>query len=146
MLLAKAKDRAASLSEAARQGAGLLAGATEARVPAQASPPEWLTVGPDISLMGEIAACERLVVQGKVKVTLKGTRCIEVAPTGRFIDGRAEVEEAEIAGVYEGELTVRRRLLIKATGRVGGTVRYGELEIEPGGRLTGSVSVLASTA
>ncbi len=41
------------------------------------------------------------------------------------------------------ELTVRHRLLIRATDRVGGTVRYGEIEIEPGGQLTGSVLVVA---
>ena len=52
------------------------------------------------------------------------------------------VEEAEISGTYEGELTVRNRLLIRSTGQVKGTVRYGELEIERGGKLSGSVSML----
>src|SRR5262245_2086770 len=39
------------------------------------------------------------------------------------------VEEAEISGIYDGELSVRKRLLIRSTGRVSGTVRYGEIEI-----------------
>jgi cytoskeletal protein CcmA (bactofilin family) len=107
-------------------------------------PAKLLIVGPDINLAGEITACDRLVVEGTVQVALHRTRAIEIAPTGRFTSGRAEVEEAEIAGVYEGTLTVRRRLLIRATGRVAGTVRYGELEIERGGRLSGSVSMLES--
>jgi cytoskeletal protein CcmA (bactofilin family) len=34
---------------------------------------------------------------------------------------------------------VRRRLLIRATGRVAGTVRYGQIEIERGGQISGDV-------
>lgn len=101
-----------------------------------------LMVGQGISLSGEITACDRLIVEGSVQVTLNETRAIEIAESGRFTDGKAEVEDAEISGIYEGELTVRNRLLIRATGKVKGTVRYGELEIERGGRLTGSVSMI----
>ena len=101
--------------------------------PAAEPPAKLLIVGPDINLSGEITACDRLVVEGSVQVTLNRTRAIEIAETGRFTNGKAEVDEAEIAGVYEGSLTVRKRLLIRATGRVSGTVRYGELEIERGG-------------
>ena len=109
-----------------------------------AEPGKRLIVGQGISLSGEITACDRLVVDGSVQVTLNQTRAIEITESGRFTNGKAEVEEAEISGVYEGELTVRRRLLIRGTGQVKGTVRYGELEIERGGRLTGSVSMIES--
>ena len=104
--------------------------------------PGRLTVGPGISLAGGITACDRLVVQGSVRVTLDRVRALEIAEGGRFTGGRAEVEEAEISGVYEGELTVRGLLLVRGTGRVSGTVRYGELELERGGRLSGSVEAL----
>lgn len=101
-----------------------------------------LIVGQGISLSGTITACDRLIVEGSVQVTLNETRAIEIAETGRFTDGKAEVEEAEISGIYEGELTVRQRLLIRGTGQVKGNVRYGELEIERGGRLQGSIAML----
>ena len=101
-----------------------------------------LIVGQGISLSGEITACDRLVVEGKVKVVLNKTRAIEITETGAFTDGKAEVEEAEISGIYEGELTVRGRLLIRATGKVDGTIRYGELEVERGGKLGGSLALL----
>ncbi len=101
-----------------------------------------LIVGQGISLSGEITACDRLVVEGNVQVTLNETRAIEIAESGRFTNGKAEVEDAEISGIYEGELTVRNRMLIRATGRVKGTVRYGELEIERGGKLSGTVSMI----
>ncbi len=100
-----------------------------------------LIVGQGISLAGEITACDRLVVEGTVKVTLNQTRAIEITESGVFTDGKAEVEEAEISGTYAGELTVRGRLLIRATGRVNGTIRYGELEVERGGKLSGKLAL-----
>lgn len=101
-----------------------------------------LIVGQGISLSGEITACDRLVVDGSVQVTLNQTRAIEITEAGRFTNGKAEVEEAEISGVYEGDLTVRNRLLIRSTGQVKGTVRYGEIEIERGGRISGTISMI----
>jgi cytoskeletal protein CcmA (bactofilin family) len=82
------------------------------------------------------------VIHGSVQVSLEGARALEVTESGRFTEGRAEVEEAEISGLYEGELTVRGRLLVRSTGRVSGIVRYGEVQVERGGKLTGTVSVL----
>ena len=38
-----------------------------------------------------------------------------------------------------GTLTVRGRLFIRATGKVVGVVRYGQLEIECGGQMSGDV-------
>ena len=101
-----------------------------------------LIVGQGISLSGEITACDRLVVDGSVQVTLNQTRAIEITEAGRFTNGKAEVEEAEISGIYEGDLTVRNRLLIRSTGQVKGTVRYGEIEIERGGRISGTISMI----
>ena len=101
-----------------------------------------LIVSKGISLSGRIAACDRLVIHGSVQAVLEGTHVLEIAESGRFTEGRAEVEEAEIRGLYEGELTVRGQLLIRTTGRVSGIVRYGEVQVERGGRLTGAVSVL----
>lgn len=105
-----------------------------------------LIVGHGISLSGEITACDRLVVEGDVQVTLNQTKAIEISETGKFTNGKAEVDEAEISGVYEGELTVRGRLLIRSTGRVNGNVRFGEIEVERGGQITGSVAMLPATS
>ena len=104
-----------------------------------------LIVGRGIRLSGEITACDRLVVEGLVEVILNETRALEIGRTGRFIGG-CEVEEAEISGVFEGDLTVRGRLLLRASGEITGKVRYGELEIERGGRISGNVSLFGAPA
>jgi cytoskeletal protein CcmA (bactofilin family) len=112
--------------------------------PAQAEPAteggKRLIVGQGIKLKGEISACDRLIVEGHVEVTLNDTRTVEIKPSGRFI-GSCEVEQAEISGVYEGDLTVRGRLSVQASGMVTGNIHYGELELERGGRIAGELKV-----
>ncbi|MBL8830806.1 MAG: polymer-forming cytoskeletal protein [Rhodospirillales bacterium] len=102
-----------------------------------------LIVGREIVLSGQITSCERLVVEGRVEASLSESRFIEIAESGVF-KGMAEIEHAEVAGTFEGTLTVRQKLWIRATGKVTGTVRYGKIEIEEGGQIAGEVQVDAS--
>lgn len=102
-----------------------------------------LTVGNDILLKGEIATCDRLVIEGKVDATLNDVHTVEIAETGSF-RGAAHIEDAEISGLFEGDLIVRNRLVIYATGRVRGKITYGEIEIERGGELTGEIKSSSS--
>ena len=97
-----------------------------------------LTVGNDILMKGEINSCDRIVIEGAVDATLKEVHTMEIAQSGSF-KGFAEVEEAEISGIVEGDLTVRGRLIIYSTGKVTGKISYGEIEIERGGQLTGEI-------
>ncbi|HWK46761.1 MAG TPA: polymer-forming cytoskeletal protein [Stellaceae bacterium] len=103
-----------------------------------------LIVGREISLSGEITACDRLVVEGSVEANLANCRDIDIAESGLF-KGSASIEEAEIRGRFDGELTVRKRLLIRSTGKVVGTIRYGQIEIECGGQISGDIQSVAMT-
>lgn len=103
--------------------------------------PKTLIVGREISLTGQIAACDRLIIEGKVEVSLSDSRFIEISETGVF-KGNADIEEAEIRGRFEGKLTVKGRLLIRGTGKVVGEIRYGQIEIECGGQISGSVETV----
>ena len=97
-----------------------------------------LTVGPNIKLKGvEITDCDTLVVEGMVEATMN-SRVIQIAEQGAF-KGSAEIEIAEIRGEFNGNLTVRQKLVIYATGRVTGTIRYGKLVVEEGGQLSGEI-------
>jgi cytoskeletal protein CcmA (bactofilin family) len=102
-----------------------------------------LIVGPNIKLKGvEISDCDTLVVEGRVEATMN-SRVIQIAEMGAFT-GSAEVDLAEIRGDFEGELTVRQKLVIFGTGKVSGKIRYGRLVVEEGGQLAGDIqSVVA---
>jgi cytoskeletal protein CcmA (bactofilin family) len=97
-----------------------------------------LTVGPNIKLKGvEITDCDTLVVEGSVEATMD-SRVIQISERGSF-KGSAEIDVAEIRGLFDGNLTVRQKLVIYATGKVTGKVRYGKLVIEEGGQLSGEI-------
>jgi len=114
--------------------------AVTARVASDPVEGRKLIVGREIVLSGQITSCERLVVEGRVEASLSESRFIEIAESGVF-KGMAEIEHAEIAGTFEGTLTVRQKLWIRSTGKVTGTVRYGRIEIEEGGQIAGEVQV-----
>jgi cytoskeletal protein CcmA (bactofilin family) len=100
--------------------------------------PRTLIVGQGISMSGEINSCARLVVEGSVQANLQACQSMIIAETGLF-DGNAAIDDADIYGRFEGDLTVRKRLLIRASGRVSGTISYGQIEIEAGGTIAGSI-------
>jgi cytoskeletal protein CcmA (bactofilin family) len=100
-----------------------------------------LIVGRDISLSGEIASCDMLVVEGTVEAKLRDGRTIEISDGGLF-KGSVEIDEADIGGRFEGDITVRGTLRVRAGGRINGSIRYGQLEVEQGGQLTGTIEVL----
>ncbi len=102
-----------------------------------------LIVGPDVKLKGaEILDCDTLVVEGRVEATMD-SRVIQIAEHGAF-NGKVSIDVAEIHGCFEGELTVRKQLLIHATGRVTGKIRYGKILIDEGGQLSGDVQSLGA--
>jgi cytoskeletal protein CcmA (bactofilin family) len=102
-----------------------------------------LIVGPNIKLKGvEIEDCDTLVVEGRIEATMV-SRAIQIAERGSF-NGKVDVDIAEVRGAFEGELTARKKLVIHASGRVAGKIRYGKLLVQEGGEMSGDVAALAS--
>ena len=100
-----------------------------------------LVVGPDIKLKGvEISDCDTLIVEGRVEATLD-SRVLEITPHGVF-QGTIAVDNAEIHGRFEGELTVRKQLIISGAGKVSGKIRYAKIKVEEGAEISGEISML----
>ncbi len=104
-----------------------------------------LVIGREIVLNGKIDSCDRLVVEGQVEAKMKDCCEIEIAESGTF-KGQVEFDRADISGIFEGDLTAREHLVVRATGRITGKVRFGELEIERGGQLIGDVQIFGQDA
>ena len=100
-----------------------------------------LVVGREIRLNAEVASCEILRVEGRLEAELTDTQSLEIAETG-FFKGSAAVAECRVRGEFEGNLTVQGCLLIGRGGRVRGDIRYGEIEIQNGGQISGKVQLL----
>lgn len=138
----------AAQAESARIAAA--AAATAAAAPNPASNPapvvsngeggSKLIVGPNIKLKGvEITDCDTIVIEGFVEATIY-SRVIQISHQGAF-KGSAEIDIAEIRGIFDGDLTVREKLVICSTGKVSGKIRYGKLVVEEGGQLSGDVQM-----
>jgi cytoskeletal protein CcmA (bactofilin family) len=98
--------------------------------------PRTMIVGRAVSLSADISFCDRLVVEGDVEASLDECHELKISATGLF-KGNAKVANAEISGRFEGDLFVRKQLVIRASGHVCGSITYGELEIERGGKVSG---------
>lgn len=107
------------------------------------TPSGTLLVGHGIQIKGEIESCQTLTVEGRVEAALDA-KSLQVLDGGVF-KGRAQVDKAEIAGSFDGTLTVRGQLSIKSSGRVSGKIRYDRIIIEGGGELSGDVGSQSET-
>lgn len=100
-----------------------------------------LTVGRDISLSGEIETCDHLVVEGTIKATVKNGKMLEISESGSFA-GAVDIEQADIAGRFEGELLVRGKLIIRPTATVIGTLYYNRLQVDTGAIINAQLNTL----
>jgi cytoskeletal protein CcmA (bactofilin family) len=104
-----------------------------------------MVVGKGISLQGTVTDAERLVVEGTVESQMLHAAELIISHSGVF-KGEVEVEDAEIAGIFDGTLTVRGNLIIRATGKVLGVARCRRLQVEEGGQVSGRMEMLGDNA
>ncbi len=104
-----------------------------------------LVVGRGISLQGTVADAERLVVEGTVESQMIHAAELFVAGSGVF-KGEVEVEDAEIAGAFDGTITASGSLIIRNTGRISGVARCRKLSVEEGGQVSGKMEMLNDAA
>jgi cytoskeletal protein CcmA (bactofilin family) len=97
-----------------------------------------MIVGPGVSVSGTISSCGRLILEGTLDAKLDSCQHVIVAQAGVF-KGDVSTDNADVHGRFEGDLVVRKRLLVRATGQVSGTLSYGEIEIECGGKISGAI-------
>ena len=123
---------------------GLAGGAVTSR-PTPAPERRTMVVGKGISLQGTVTDAELLVVEGTVESTMMHAAELQISHSGVF-KGEVEVEDAEIAGTFDGTLTARGNLIVRATGKVLGVARCRRLSVEEGGQLSGRMEMLSQNA
>lgn len=104
-----------------------------------------LVVGKGISLQGTVSDAERLVVEGTVESQMIQAAELLITHAGVF-KGEVQIEDAEIAGTFDGTLTATGNLVIRATGKVMGVARCRRLQVEEGGQISGRMEMLTETA
>ncbi len=104
-----------------------------------------LTIGRGITMSGEIESCDELLVEGTVEAALKGAKMLNISESGVFY-GTVEIQDAVIAGRFEGEIIANGRITIEETGVVTGSITYKELEISSGAIIDGRMTPIAAQA
>jgi cytoskeletal protein CcmA (bactofilin family) len=99
--------------------------------------PNALYVGQGVSIKGDISVPGIIVVDGTVEGNVCG-RAVWVSPSG-VIKGSIVATEAEIHGTISETIEVTQLLTVHPTGRVLGDVHYGELQLQKGGVISGTL-------
>ena len=112
---------------------------------AEAGEKRVLQLGKGISIQGSVTEAERIVIEGTMESQLLQCQELAISHSGVF-KGEVQVEDADIAGVFDGTLTATGSLIIRATGRVLGVARARRLSVEDGGQLTGRMEMISETS
>lgn len=99
-------------------------------------------IASDTTVRGDIHFAGRLYVSGAVKGNLttdKEVSTMLLVDEDGSVEGDVEAAHVIVSGRVEGNVFARDRLEVTSTGRVKGEVSYGQLGVELGGLVNGSV-------
>jgi len=97
-----------------------------------------------LALRGEFSGCDHLAIAGHVESDV-ALRVIDILARGSF-KGSASVDEAHVAGRYEGVLTVAGTLVVGSAAYISGSVQCDKLQLEEGGKIEGDLRILSEEA
>jgi cytoskeletal protein CcmA (bactofilin family) len=101
-----------------------------------------LYVGEGVCVKGDLSVPGVLVVDGQVEGNVTA-RAVWVSQTGS-IKGAIAATEAEIHGAISETIAVKQLLVVHPTGRVSGEVRYGQLQLEKGAVISGTLACISA--
>lgn len=104
------------------------------------------TIGPSISIRGDVTGSEDLVIQGRIdgSVTLD-QHSVAVGSEGRVnanISGRVIMVE----GTVEGDLTAKEQIVLRGTAHVLGDIKAPRVVLEDGATFRGLVDMASAPA
>ncbi|MEY4713408.1 MAG: hypothetical protein RIS88_2858 [Pseudomonadota bacterium] len=106
--------------------------------------PGNLTIGEGVKVTGQLVVPGLAVINGTLQGELQADELL-VGPQGS-LSGQVRVRTADIHGSTHETLEASEFLCVRATGRVNGQARYGEIEIEKGGVIRGAISPVGESA
>jgi cytoskeletal protein CcmA (bactofilin family) len=106
---------------------------------------EAATIGPSISIHGDVSGDEDLIVQGHVEgtVTLQ-KHSVTVGKEGR-IKANVRAKSIEVEGQVEGDLHGEEQVVVRRSGNIRGNVVSPRVTLEDGCRFKGSIDMDVET-
>lgn len=99
------------------------------------------TIGPSITIKGDVTGDEDLVIQGRIEgtVTLKKHNVV-IGPEGNVranVHGRSVTVEGEVAGDLHGQ----EQVVLRRTAKVEGNIKAPRVTLEDGARFRGGIDM-----
>jgi cytoskeletal protein CcmA (bactofilin family) len=104
----------------------------------ESNPKGNLFVGAGVTANGTITAPGLIVIDGSVDGVLHAS-VIDITRNG-IVKSETTATNIRVAGQLMNTSTADQSLLIESTGQVSGTISYGDLEIQKGGTIIGTIN------
>jgi len=113
----------------------------EQAAPAGKRPRERATIGPGISIQGEVRGDEDLLIQGRVDGTLElGEQSVTVGSQGH-VQADIKARVIEVHGRVKGDLKAKERVIVRASAKVTGGIGAPRVQLEDGCRYKGAIEM-----
>jgi cytoskeletal protein CcmA (bactofilin family) len=96
-----------------------------------------ITIGKGVTFVGSISTRGKAFINGAVTGEIS-VDDLQVGESG-IIKGKIKSREMEVHGEIHDDVSCAEHVLVHSTGLINGKLIYGELEIQKGGRVTGSM-------
>ena len=97
-------------------------------------------LGEQSSVIGKIAFQGHAVIHGLFEGEFEGGCSLTVGPQG-FVKADIQMDEVEISGKVEGNITVKHRLILKGAAEVRGTITAPRISVDEGVSIIGQIHV-----
>ena len=98
-----------------------------------------VVIGHGVTITGEIKKADEVQIDGDADITMK-TDNLVVGATGQC-KGNIETHNADIWGVFDGDIKASGTLTIQEQGKVSGSIEYQNIQIKLGGQLSGDIKL-----
>ena len=98
-----------------------------------------VVIGHGVVINGEIKKADEVQIDGEADVTMK-TDNLVVGASGDC-KGAIETHNADIWGVFDGDIKASGTLTIQEQGKVSGKIEYQNLQIKLGGQISGDIKL-----
>ena len=98
-----------------------------------------VVIGYGVSINGEIKKADEVQIDGDADINMK-TDNLVIGTTGKC-KGNIETHNADIWGVFDGDLKASGTLTIQEEGNATGTIEYQNMQIKLGGKLSGDIKM-----
>ncbi len=97
-------------------------------------------IGEQASIIGKIAFQGVVVIHGLFEGEFEAGKSLTIGPQG-FVKADIQVDEAEISGKVEGNITVKNRLILRGNAEIRGNITAPKISVDEGVSIMGQVYV-----